>query len=90
MGLKTLAQEEIGKLFREETIAVDKRAKALNPLQKIDLRDAVKQGATEAKIQSRWFYIKYVGTKIWYEPVQGYVPCGWVEKEKVLSEVYIS
>lgn len=61
---------------------------ALNPLQVIDLQDAVRARKKKVKLEERWFVIKYLpdGETIYYSPEGGYVPSGYLNIQRLLED----
>lgn len=62
---------------------------ALNPLQAMDLQEAVRNNLEKAEIEGKPFTIKYLpdGKTIFYKPVKGGVPCGYVLIERILTNI---
>lgn len=54
-----------------------------DPLEAIDLVDAVKARKKRAKIGDRMFTLNYEATRVYYSPVDGFAPSGWLELERI-------
>lgn len=63
---------------------------ALNPLEVLDLQEAIKAKKKIAVLQGRKFHISYYREegedKIHYKPVEGFTPCGFLLVKKIMGE----
>ena len=61
---------------------------ALNPIQVMELQDALKERAVRVQLEGRWFSIRYEpdGKTIYYSPEEGYTPSGYLNISHFLSD----
>lgn len=60
---------------------------ALDPMQAMDLQEAIRKRKKRANLDGRWFLIKYLsdGETIHYSPEEGFVPTGYLNIRKFVE-----
>ena len=60
----------------------------LNPLQVIQMQDAIKERKKQVRFEhGRLFYLKYKNSNhVYYRPERGFAPAGWLDIEKFLQD----
>lgn len=58
---------------------------SFDPLQVMKLSDAVKNRDETVQLGGRNFSLTYRGDRVFYSPVEGYVPCGWIEIDRIVK-----
>lgn len=56
---------------------------AFDPLEAMQFVDAVKNRETSLNLGTRSFALVYRDDKVFYTPIQGFVPCGWLDISRV-------
>lgn len=59
----------------------------LNPLQIIDLYNAVKEEAPQADLRGTLFDLEYAKGKVFYRKHGAMLPCGWTSVESLKSQL---
>lgn len=54
-----------------------------DPLEVMQLADAVKNHAETVTFAGKTFNLHYEGNKVRYSPERGYTPCGWIDIDKL-------
>ena len=79
--------------YRKDTPPEGRLGSGLNPLQRIELRSAVKQQRdhvfmdTERRGRVK-FSLKYKHESVFYSPTDGqFVPCGWFTIDKLMKNL---
>jgi hypothetical protein len=54
-----------------------------DPLEVMQLADAVKLQSESVTLGGRTFHLRYKEGKVHYGPDRGYVPCGWIDIDKL-------
>ena len=52
---------------------------SFNPLEAMQLADAIKARQGTVAIGGRNFALTYRDDKVFYSPVEGFTPCGWLD-----------
>lgn len=55
----------------------------LNPLQELELKEAVDKKRKKFSTDKYDFLIDYHGKQVWLHPTKGLVPCGWFAIERL-------
>ena len=56
---------------------------SFDPLDVMALADAVKARKDTVELHGLTFKLRYQDNKVHYSPERGYIPCGWVDIEKL-------
>lgn len=56
---------------------------SFNPLEAMQLQDAIRNREETVLLGSKTFALHYRDDKVHYSPVEGYVPCGWLDIERM-------
>ena len=62
--------------------------KALNPVQVLDMQEALRERKKRAEIDGRWFkFVYHNDGTVYYTPEEGFAPCGYLIIDKFLEEL---
>lgn len=55
----------------------------LNPIEELELKEAVDTKKKKATIGGRDFTLKYENDRVFVQIKDGFVPCGWFDPDKI-------
>jgi len=56
---------------------------SFDPLEAMDLVDAIKARKKSVVLGERTFYLDYDPKRVHYRPDRGFVPCGWIDLDRI-------
>jgi len=63
---------------QEEDWQANLGTKNFDPLQIMDLQEAIGKRAASVELSGRKFTLNYEGEKVFYMPTEGFTPCGYL------------
>jgi hypothetical protein len=62
---------------------------SLNPIQVLEMQDAVRARETRVRMEGKWFELRYSsdGETVQYVPLRGFVPTGYLNIAKLLRSL---
>lgn len=75
----------MGKKQRVEDWEARLGTTSFDPLEVMQLADAIKDRKETVLLGSRNFALSYRGDRVFYSPVEGFAPCGWLDISRIES-----
>ena len=76
------------KLKKEEPWQTALGTKVFNPLQAMDMQDAIRKKAKSVTIDGKKFVLSYkLKGKVFYRPEHDFAPCGYLDIDNFLREI---